>query len=144
MTDVKAGIGIMLLKDGKILLGKRNDDPIKADSELRGEGSWTLPGGKIHFSERIQDAAKREVKEETGIIANKLKIVSVTNDLAKDAHFVTIGFLCDDFKGEPRAIEPEEIIEWEWFPIDKLPNPIFSPSLKLIKNYVDKEVYKGD
>jgi len=142
--DVRAGVGIMLLKDNKVLFGKRNSDPGKASSELHGEGTWTFPGGKIHFGERIQDTAKREVKEETGIIANKLKVISVSNEIRHDAHFITIGFLCEDFEGEPKAMEPEEIIEWKWFPVNNLPNPIFPPCLKMIKNYIDKEVYKGD
>lgn len=145
MTEaVRAGVGIMVLRNGKVLLGKRNNDPIKADSELRGEGSWTMSGGKIHFGEKIKEAAERELREETGINAKRLKVVSIGNEIVKDAHFVTIGFLCDDFEGEPKVMEPEEIVEWKWFPIDKLPSPIFPPSLKLLKNYVEKEVYKGD
>ena len=142
--NVRAGIGIMILRDNEILLGKRNTDPEKASSELHGESSWTMPGGKIHFGERIEDAAQRELKEETGLAAKKLKVVSVGNEIVKDAHFVTIGFLCEDFEGEPKVMEPEEIVEWRWFPINKLPNPIFPPTLKLLKNYIDKEVYKGD
>jgi 8-oxo-dGTP diphosphatase len=142
--SVRAGVGIMILKDKKVLLGRRNSDSEKASSELHGESTWTMPGGKIHFGERIQEAAKRELKEETGLIADKLKVVSVGNEIVKDAHFVTIGFLCDNFEGEPKTMEPDEIVEWKWFPLDKLPNPIFPPTLKLLKNYIDKEVYKGD
>jgi 8-oxo-dGTP diphosphatase len=142
--NVRAGIGIMILKDGKVLLGKRNDDPIKASSELHGESCWTFPGGKIHFGEKIQEAALREVEEEIGIIPKELKVVSITNEIRNDAHFVTIGFLCEEFEGEPNVMESEEITEWRWFPIDNLPNPIFPPSLKLLQNYINKEVYKGD
>ena len=47
----KVGFGIMVLKDNKILLGKRNDDAEKASSQLHGEGTWTMPGGKLHFQE---------------------------------------------------------------------------------------------
>ena len=44
--DKKLGVGcgIMVLRDNKVLLGKRHDDPEKADSELYGEGTWTMPG----------------------------------------------------------------------------------------------------
>jgi len=142
--NVRAGIGIMVFKDNKVLLGKRNVNPEKASSELHGEGTWTMPGGKIHFGEKIQEAAKREVEEEIGLIPKSLRIVSVTNEIRDDVHFVTIGFLCEEFEGEPKVMEPEEITEWRWFPINSLPNPIFSPSLKLLQNYIDKEIYKGD
>ncbi len=133
------GVGIMILRDNKVLLGKRHDNPKKADSELHGEGSWTMPGGKLHFKEELKDAAYREVFEETGIIVNKekLEIISVTNDIVKDAHFVTIGFLCKEFKGEPRVMEPDEITEWKWFELDNLPAPIFFPSEKIIKNFLN-------
>ena len=43
----KVGVGIMILKDGKVLLGKRNDDAEKASSDLHGEGTWTMPGGNL-------------------------------------------------------------------------------------------------
>jgi len=139
-----AGIGVMLLKDGKVLLGKRNDDSIKADSLLHGEGAWTCPGGKLDFGEKIVEAAKKELSEETGIKANDLKVISVTNEIVHDAHFVTIGFLCKNFDGEPKIMEPEEIEEWRWFPLNGLPKNMYLPSLKLINNYLEDKIYKGD
>jgi len=139
-----AGIGVMLLKDGKVLLGKRNDDSIKADSLLHGEGAWTCPGGKLDFGEKIVEAAKKELSEETGIKANDLKVISVTNEIVHDAHFVTIGFLCKNFDGEPKIMEPEEIEEWRWFPLNGLPKNMYPPSLKLINNYLEDKIYKGD
>jgi len=137
----RVGIGVLILKDEKVLLGKRHEDPQKADSLLHGEGTWTLPGGKLDFKENLQDCAQREALEETGIKINKekLKIISVTNDIVKDAHFVTIVFLCEDFVGEPKVMEPDEITEWKWFNLDNLPRPIFFPSEKAINNFINKE-----
>lgn len=134
------GVGIMILKDDKVLLGKRHEDPEKASSVLHGEGTWTMPGGKLHFGESFEKAAFREVLEETGIKINKekLKIISVTNDIVEDAHFVTIGFLCEDFAGEPKVMEFDEITEWRWFELDNLPSPIFFPSEKILNNYLNK------
>ena len=134
------GVGIMILNDNKVLLGKRHVDPQKADSELHGEGSWTMPGGKLHFKEELKDAAYREVFEETGIRCDKekLEIISVTNDIVEDAHFVTIGFFCKDFEGEPKVMEPDEITEWRWFELNNLPSPIFFPSEKILKNFLNK------
>ena len=136
------GVGTMILKDNRVLLGKRHDDPGGASSELHGEGSWTMPGGKLHFKEGLKEAAFREVLEETGVEVDKerLEIISVTNDIVKDAHFVTIGFLCRNFPGEPKAMEPDEITEWQWFELDKLPQPMFPPSQKIVNNFLKKHV----
>lgn len=141
---VGVGFGVMILKDNKVLLGKRHYDPNKADSELHGEGTWTMPGGKIHFGEEFEEAAAREVLEETGLKINqdKLKFISLANDKVTDAHFVTIGFLCEDFEGEPKVMEPDEITEWNWFALDALPEKMFFPSTKVLKNYLDNTVYK--
>ena len=138
------GVGVMIFKDNKILLGRRLSDPDKADSELHGEGTWTLPGGKLHFQEGLKEAGKREVAEETGIRVKDLKeLISVSNDRVPDKHFVTIGFLCADYEGEPKVMEPDEIVEWQWFDLNNLPNPLFPPSAKIINNYLAKKIYQN-
>lgn len=142
--SVGAGFGILIVKDGKILLGKRNDNPEKASSLLHGEGTWTMPGGKMDFGESLENGAFREVEEETGIKINKekLRLISITNDIVPDAHFVTIGFLCEDFEGEASIMEPEEITEWKWFPLNGLPKNLFFPSEKIINNFKAGTLYK--
>lgn len=143
-NKVGVGFGVMVLKNNMALLGKRHSDPKKADSELHGEGTWTMPGGKMIFGESFEDAANRELKEETGLTANKLEVISLANDMVPDAHFITIGMLCEDFFGEPAVMEPDEIEEWKWFPINNLPTPIFFPSAKLVKNYLAKKFYQAE
>ena len=137
------GVGVMIFKDNKILLGRRHSDPSKADSLLHGEGTWTMPGGKIDFAEGVIEAAQREVLEETGIKLDKdsLEVICVNNNVVTDAHFVTIGLLCKDFIGEPRLREPDEITKWQWFEIDKLPRPMFFPSKKIVKSYLEGKFY---
>ncbi len=132
---VGVGFGVMILKDGKVLLGKRHEDPEKASSLLRGEGTWTMPGGKLHFGESFEDGAKREVMEETGIQLNTVKVICVNNDVIESAHFVTIGLFSDDFEGDAKVMEPDEITEWRWFSLDDLPDPIYFPSAKVFENY---------
>lgn len=138
---IGVGFGVMLMKDGKVLLGQRHVDPDKADSELRGEGTWTMPGGKLHYQEGFEEGAAREVAEETGIRLSSAKVIAVNNDYNQHAHFVTIGLYSDDFSGEPQVLEPDEIIRWEWFGLDELPEPLFEPSKKLIANYEAGKFY---
>lgn len=142
---VGAGFGAVLLKDGRVLLGKRHDDPVKASSMLHGEGTWTLPGGKFDFGETFEEGVAREVAEETGITVDtvSLQLISVTNDRVPDAHFVTLGFLVERFSGEPKVMEPDEITEWRWFSLDALPTPLFPPAAKILKNYREGAIYKN-
>ena len=143
MNRPGVGVGVMILNEnGEVLLGKRHNDPIKADSALHGEGSWTMPGGKLDFKEGLKDGAIREAFEETGIKANheSLELLSIANEIVHDAHFVTIGFVCRDFEGQPVIMEPDEITEWKWFNLNNLPSPIFFPSEKMINCFKNKRI----
>lgn len=142
-TNIGAGFGVMLLHENKILLGLRHTDPKKADSELHGEGTWTMPGGKLHFGESFEVGAQREMFEETGmrIDTKDLEVISLSNDMVSDAHFITVGMLCKKFQGEPKVMEPDEITEWQWFDLNTLPKNIFFPSARVLKNYTSKRFY---
>jgi len=136
--NVRAGIGVMILRDNKVLLGRRHADPDKASSELHGEGTWTMPGGKVDYKEKLGEAATREVFEEIGIKINKsnLQVISVTDEIEKDVHFVTIGFLYQGLDGEPKIMEPDEIVEWQWFRLDSPPENMFPPSRKILNKFI--------
>ncbi|MDA2922339.1 NUDIX domain-containing protein [Patescibacteria group bacterium AH-259-L07] len=138
---VGVGFGVMILKDGKVLLGKRHDDPEKASSLLNGAGTWTMPGGKLDFGETFEEGAKREVLEETGITLNKVDVICINQDIIETAHFITIGLFSDAFSSEPKVMEPDEITEWRWFDLNNLPNPIYFPSAKVLENYKQKKFY---
>jgi 8-oxo-dGTP diphosphatase len=134
---IGVGFGILLLRDGKILLGKRHDDPEKASSALHGEGTWTMPGGKLHYGESFEEGAKRELLEETGMALTSAELICVSNDRVHDAHFITLGLLCSA-DGEPRVCEPDEITRWQWFALDELPKPLFFASENILRNYINK------
>lgn len=140
---IGVGFGVMILNDGKILLGQRHPDPEKADSALHGEGTWTMPGGKLHFGESFEESATREVLEEIGITIepNDLQVIAINNDKNEHAHFVTAGLLYENKIEEPMVMEPDEITCWKWFPIESLPEPIYFPSKKIVQNYLDKKFY---
>ena len=135
------GFGIMILKDNKVLLGKRHEDPEKASSLLKGAGTWTMPGGKLHFGETFEQGAIREVMEETGIKLNSAKVIAINNDIVENAHFITVGLLSEDFEGQAKVTEPEEITEWQWFSLDNLPSPLYFPSEKILKNFKENKFY---
>lgn len=139
--QVGIGIGVMMVKNGKVLLGKRHEDPKKASSLLNGAGTWTMPGGKLHLGETFEKGAKREVLEETGIKLKKTKVICVNQDMVETAHFVTIGLYSNDFLGKPKVMEPDEITQWRWFNLKKLPKPIYFPSAKVLKNYKKNKFY---
>ncbi len=139
----KVGVGIMVLKNNKVLLGKRHDDAEKASSDLHGEGTWTMPGGKLDFHETLINGAIRELGEEIGVNLKKedLSLLTVQDDMVPDNHYVTVGFICKNFADEPKVMEPDEITEWRWFDFNSLPEKVYPPSAKMIKAYLNNKIY---
>lgn len=135
------GVGVMILKDNKILLGLRNPNKEKVIGELNEQGTWTMPGGKVEFNETIAEAGIRELKEETDLDTNNIEVISVQDDFSEGAHYVTIGLMAKEYSGEVKVMEPETIIKWEWFSFDNLPENMYLPSKQCIKKYLDKAIY---
>lgn len=96
------GVGVLIIKDGKILLSQRKGK--------YGAGMWSAPGGHLEFKEDIFECAKRETLEEVGIEIENLKIGPYTNDnnLPYAKHYITLYVIADYKKGEPRIMEPEK------------------------------------
>ena len=139
---IGVGFGVMILNGkGQILLGKRHEDPEKADSLLNGAGKWTMPGGKLHFGETFEKGAIRETLEETGIQIEDPQVLCVNNDIVESAHFVTIGLICENCTQEPKVLEPDEITIWQWFDLNNLPTPMYFPSEKVLNNYKQNNFY---
>lgn len=145
MSDEKkrvgAGFGVILERDGKILLGMRHPDPDKADSAFRSAGEWCLPGGKLEWGESLEEGAIREVKEETGITIHDPQVISVHNCRNEHAHFMTVGLLAHQWEGKASVMEPDEIIKWQWFDLHDLPSPRYFPSSEVIENHMQHKFY---
>lgn len=139
---VRTGCGVILINDlGQILLGKRNDDPTLADSEMHEEGTWSLPGGNIEYGESFYEAGMREVKEETNLNVKDLEIICVQTDLNEYAHYMSVGMKSTNFNGELKIMEPDEIVMWKWFDLNNLPENLFSASKKTIDCFIKKKFY---
>lgn len=122
---IKVGVAVVVKRDGKILLGKRLN--------VAGSGSWGLPGGHLEYGESLTAAAKRELLEETGLHADGLEFINITNDPRDDRHYIHLVFIAHAFTGEPRLMEPDKCAGWEWFESSRLPEPIFYGHKKLLQ-----------
>ncbi|MFH1668209.1 MAG: NUDIX domain-containing protein [Candidatus Komeilibacteria bacterium] len=127
----KVGVGVMILKGERVLLLLRNGS--------HGSGEWCCPGGHLELGESFEEAARLEVREETGLEIESAKVISLTNDLehldTDDKHYVTVGLLVTKFNGQEEIMEPNKCHGMDWFDLDDLPTSLFAPTAKMIKVY---------
>jgi mutator protein MutT len=116
---IGAGVGGVILNEKKeVLLQKRGE---KAKNEV---GCWKLPGGAIEWGETAEEALKREIREELGVVEVEIKkFVYYFDDIlvGERQHWVVPFYLCRIKNGEPKNMEPGKIDEIRWFPLTKLP-----------------------
>lgn len=124
----KVGIGVMILKDGKVLLGKRKGK--------HGAGEYAWPGGHLEYMESFEGCAKREVKEETGMEIENIRFVRLLNLKAyAPKHYVDIGIVADWKSGEPIVFEPEKSESWNWYDLNDLPSGLFAACASTVEAY---------
>ncbi|BCH66168.1 DNA mismatch repair protein MutT [Agrobacterium vitis] len=123
------GVGLAILRDGKLLLYKRMRPPEA--------GFWSIVGGKVDVLEPAENAAKREAEEETGLAIGSLEFVSVSEQItiADRQHWVSFLYKTSDISGEASLTEPDKLSDFGWFALDDLPQPL-SAFTKVILPYL--------
>eukprot|EP00003_Mantamonas_plastica_P015337 TRINITY_DN2603_c0_g1_i1.p2 TRINITY_DN2603_c0_g1~~TRINITY_DN2603_c0_g1_i1.p2 ORF type:complete len:192 (+),score=51.28 TRINITY_DN2603_c0_g1_i1:890-1465(+) len=129
------GVSVIITRDGKMILGKRQGS--------HGAGTWALPGGKVDWhEEKLESTAERETLEETGLAIKNITYRTWTNDIFKkeDKHFVTMLYTAEmvDESAEPELVEPEKCSEWAWFTWEEVKalkeDEVFIPLWNLIQS----------
>jgi ADP-ribose pyrophosphatase YjhB (NUDIX family) len=103
-------VGAIIFRRNSILLVQRARNPLK--------GYWSLPGGLIEPGEKIEDALRREVLEETGLIVRPKKLFEIFERIMPDAqgraeyHYILHDYLCTVVGGELRAGDDAGRVAW--------------------------------
>ena len=126
----------LILEKNKILLVKRAIYPFS--------GYWGLPGGHVDYGERLEEALKREMKEELGIKVKIKKLIGVYSDPKRDPryHTVSVVYYCQKNKGKIKL--NYESSEFKFFSLKNLPKKIGFDHRKILsdfKKYKKKNIW---
>ena len=129
------GIGVVIVKEGKIALIKRGNEPAR--------GKWTIPGGLVELGEPTELAVIREAKEETLLDVENPTLVDVVSQVEVDPegkvkyHYVIIDYLVHVVGGEIGAAS--DAAELRWVPFDEVESYDLTTSFRLFfRNNKDK------
>tara|TARA_B100000945_G_scaffold317199_1_gene319567 strand:+ start:643 stop:1095 length:453 start_codon:yes stop_codon:yes gene_type:complete len=107
------GVGVIVFRDHEVLLIKRNKEPNK--------GQWSIPGGRQIIGETLEQAAQRELLEETGVNVERLLLVDVVDAIIPDIegkikyHYTLIDYMGHWQSGEPHAGDDALDVKWVYF-----------------------------
>lgn len=126
----QVGVGAVLVRDGRVLLVKRASPP--------SQGMWAIPGGHVELGETLQQAAARELREETGIIARAGTPIYTFDVIQRDKagrvrfHYVIVDIWMEYIAGEVRA--GDDAAEARWITPQELTTlPIHPATRALLK-----------
>lgn len=136
---LQVGASVILENDrGEVLLQRRADNHM-----------WGYAGGSVELDEVVEAAARRELFEETGLIAGEMTLFGVFS--GKDTHFVypngdevsnvDIVYLCSAYSGT-LACQESEVEELRFFPADSLPEDLSPPIRKPLLQWAESKRMK--
>jgi 8-oxo-dGTP diphosphatase len=113
-------VGVIIVKDGKVLLAKRGTFQGRPMLEY---GKWGLPGGFLDRGETTGEGCMREVMEELGLRICNLKLIHIVDipNRRNDEDRQNVNFVYIAELGKSTFVENEEVSEVKWFDINNLP-----------------------
>lgn len=123
---------IVVNAKGEILLQQRTDN-----------GCWGYAGGSVELYEVVEEAAARELEEETGLIADEMELLGVfsgpelryTYPNGDQVSTIDIVYVCSKYHGRLKC-QKGEVEKLAFFAPDALPEPLFAPQVPAIQKYL--------
>lgn len=122
--DPKLAVAVLIARDGEVLLGRRGPG-------TREPGKWSFPAGFVERGEVVEEAARREAREEAGL---EVSLGPLLGLISSEGETVVVAvYPARSWTGEPRA--GDDLTEIAWFRVDSLPELAFPHDRRIIDRW---------
>jgi 8-oxo-dGTP diphosphatase len=125
--DPKLVVVVVVQHEGKLLLGRRNMEP--------GKGLWSFFGGYVDRGEKVEEAAMREVKEETNLDVQLEGLIGIYSERGNTHVLVVYQASVIDYQTSTMAMQHEEVSELAFFGLEELPTLAFSVDQRILQDW---------
>ena len=125
--DPKLVVIVVVQHEGKLLLGRRNMEP--------GKGLWSFFGGYVDRGEKVEEAAVREVKEETNLDVQLEGLVGIYSERGNVHVLVVYQGSIVNYQTSTMAMQLEEVSELAFFGLEELPALAFSVDQCILQDW---------
>lgn len=122
---------------GRLLLTRRKDT-----------GDWAIPGGMMEPGETLEQTARREVQEETGLVLGTLTLLNIYSGPnfyfryphGDEVFNVSAAYICHEFQGALSSDDESTAIGF--YPLDALPGPLISLNQAVLDDYLSRHPHQ--
>lgn len=126
--DPKLAVAVLVARNGRILLGRRGPG-------TREPGKWSFPAGFVERGERVEHAAARETREETGLEVDIGELIGLYSSEGETV--VLAVYAATSARGEPRA--GDDLTEVGWFDVSDLPELAFPRDRRVLEDWLSSQ-----
>ena len=125
--EPRVAVGGVIFDDkDRVLLVKRKNPP--------NQGMWAIPGGKVKFGETINEAIRRELKEETSLDVKPTKLLAVVEIIKEGFHYVILDYICEVIGGELRP--SSDALDARFLSLEEIKREKVSPTtVEMLEKY---------
>ena len=125
----RVAVGGIIIREGKILLTLRRDEPDR--------NKWAIPGGKLELNETLEDGLKREIREELSMEVEIRELAGISEVITENFHYIILDYLCSPATWDAKP--GSDALDVAYFDVNALDNSVNESTKEFLARMKESE-----
>ncbi len=125
----RVAVGGIIIREGKILLTLRRDEPDR--------NKWAIPGGKLELNETLEDGLKREIREELSMEVEVMELAGISEVITENFHYIILDYLCNPATWDAKP--GSDALDAAYFDMNNLDNSVNESTKEFLTRMKESE-----